>query len=47
LAVAGGALRRVSIELIIVPHSCRFGAGYQLCATLLIEVHLAGNFLAN
>jgi hypothetical protein len=30
-----------------VPHSCRFGAGYQLCATLLIEVQLAGNFLAN
>jgi hypothetical protein len=46
LAVAGGAGRRVSIEM-IVPHSCRIGAGYQLCATIHIEVHFAGNFLAN
>jgi hypothetical protein len=46
LAVAGGARRRVSIEL-IVPHSCRIGAGYQLRVTFLIEVHLAGNILAD
>jgi hypothetical protein len=46
LVVEDGARRRVSIEL-IVPHSCRFGAGYQLCATFLIEVHLAGNILAD